>query len=161
MTSPALAAVGTLRRIAAALEAGRAPAAGDGAWLADRLRRYLESASRGANLDMCLGLAAMPGQPNWWTVETIAERDAALRDLAACFYRGRRPGTQAREIERLSLRYATASWRFDRERPDMPERYCGTETEHLWTAFRSGAVMPLSKRQLQRVLTEEKRADVA
>ena len=76
MPSIALTSIRKLRAIAAALEAGRAPAAGDGAWLAARLRRYLESASRGATMDICLGLAPMPGEKSWWTDAAAEARDA-------------------------------------------------------------------------------------
>ena len=153
--------IARLRRIAAALEAGRAPDAGDGAWLSDRLRRYLESASRGATMDICLGLAPMPGEVSWWTDEAAEARDGAIRELAKHFFSGRRPGTQAREIERLFLRYATASWRFDRDRDTMPERYCGTATAHLWRANKSGAAMPLQRRQIETILKAEKKDTAA
>ena len=45
MTSTALTSIRKLRRLAAVLEAGEQPDPGDGAWLADRLARYLDGAS--------------------------------------------------------------------------------------------------------------------
>ncbi len=157
MPSTGLTSIRKLRAIVAILEAGN----GDERWLAACVREYLESASRGATLDACLGLAAMPGEVSWWTDEAAEARDGAIRELAKHFFSGRRPGTQAREIERLSLRYATASWRFDRDRDTMPERYCGTATAHLWCAYKSGAAMPLQRRQIETILKVEKRDAVA
>ena len=157
MRSPALAAVEKLRRLAAELEGG----GDDARWLAACIREYLESAPRGATMDMCLGVAAMPGEVNWWTAEATRVRDDAIRDLAARYYPSLRPGTQAREIERLALRYATASWHHDRDRDTMPERYAGTETAYLWRAFKSGAAMPLKRRQIETVLAAEKKDTAA
>jgi hypothetical protein len=34
----------------------------------------------------------------------------------------------------------------------MPERYAGTQNEYLWRAFKSGAAMPISERQLRNIL---------
>ena len=130
-------------------------------WLASRLRNYLGGAERGLTVDVALDLAAMPGAAAWWTAEAIEARDAALRELAARFYPGCKVASQAYKIERLALRYATSAGRFDRDRPEMPPRYCGSESEHLWRAFKSGVTMPLSKRQLQTILAVNKRADAA
>ena len=110
---------------------------------------------------MALGLAPMPGTNAWWTDLAIETRDAALRTMAIRFWPDRRVASQAYQIERRASRYAASSWRFDRERSDMPECYAGTETEWLWLAFASGATMPLSKRQLQSILAVDKRADAA
>ena len=157
MTSPALASVDKLRRLAAVLEAGD----DDARWLASRLRNYLDGAERGLTVDMALDLAPMPGTAAWWTDERIETRDAALRAMAVRFYPCARPASAAYKIERLALRYATSAWRFDRERDSMPERYADTEAACLWMAFKSGAIMPLSKRQLQTILAVGKCADAA
>ncbi len=157
MTSPALTAVEKLRRLVPVLEAGDAEAR----WLAECLCNYFDGAERGLTADMALDLSPMPGAAAWWTAEAIEARDAALRDLATLFWPGRKVASQAFQIARLASRYATAAWRFDRDRPEMPARYVGTEAEHLWMAFKSGATMPLGKRQLQAVLAVNKRADAA
>lgn len=161
MTTPALVSVEKLRRIAAALEAGRVPNPGDGAWLASRLRNYLEGAERGLTVDVALDLSPLPGAAAWWTNEGIERRDAALRDLAARFFAGRKVASQAYEIHHMALRYATSAWRFDRDRDAMPSRYGGTKSELLWAAFMSGAPMPLGKRQLQTILAVDRRSAAA
>ena len=155
MTSFALQAVVRLRRLSAMLAVGD----DDSKWLASRLIQYLDSASRGLTVDAALDLAPLPGIAAWWTEATIEARDTALRDLAASFHPGRRPASQAYQIERQALRYAASAWRFDQERDDMPERYAGTETACLWAAFKSGAQMPIAKRQLQSILAVDKHAD--
>jgi hypothetical protein len=126
MTSSALDFVARLRRLAAALEAGRAPDADDASWLANRLARYFADAPRGLTVDMALGLAPMPGAASWWTAEAIGARDGAIRELAKRFYPECRVASAAYKIERLAQRYAASAWRFDQER-DTPERYEGTE----------------------------------
>jgi hypothetical protein len=45
-----------------------------------------------------------------------------------------------------------SAWRFDRNRPEMPLRYKRQPQELLWRAFKSGAFMPLSQRQLRNIL---------
>ncbi len=157
MASPALIAVDRLLRLIPVLEDGDA----DQQWLADRLSQYLADASRGLTIETALNLVPMPGQANWWTEAAIEARDIALRELAARFYPERRPASQAYQIERQALRYATSAWRFDRDQPEMPERYASTEAECLWVAFKSGATMPLSKRQLQSILAAERSRDAA
>ena len=161
MTSPALTAIARLRRLAAALEVGEQPDLGDGAWLAERLARYLDGAERGLTVETALDLAPMPGQASWWTEEATQARDDALRQMAARFWPERRVAGQAYEIHRAALRYVASAWRFDRGRADMPERYVGTAAEWLWQAFASGATMPLSKRQLQSILAVDRRSDAA
>jgi hypothetical protein len=59
---------------------------------------------------------------------------------------------QAGRIHQLSSRYAASAWRFDRERTEVPASYRGTPHEMLWLAFKSGATMPLCKRQLRTIL---------
>ncbi len=34
----------------------------------------------------------------------------------------------------------------------MPPRYSDTQNEYLWRAFKSGAAMPISERQLRSIL---------
>jgi hypothetical protein len=75
-----------------------------------------------------------------------------LRNLAASHLESLSVSAQADRIHRLSLRYAASSWRFDRERSEMPSCYHGTVQEQLWYAFKSGATMPLGTRQLRTIL---------
>ncbi len=151
MPSPALTSILKLRHLVPVLEAGGA----DELWLAACILEYLDGAERGLTLDQALDLAPVPGAVSWWTAEQVEARDAAIRALAARYYPSLRPGTKARKIERLALRYATASWRHDRDHDVMPERYAGTEIEHLWRASKSGAAWPLKRRQLETILAPE------
>ena len=107
MASTALAAVGTLRRIAAALEAGRAPDPGDGAWMAARLREYFDGAERGLlTIDLALGLAPGPGGVTWFEAARRDQRDTLLRDMAVRHFPGQRSGPAAKAIEAAWRRYA-------------------------------------------------------
>ena len=122
MHSPALDSVGRLRRIAAALEAGERPGPADGEWLASRLQRYIDGAALGLTIATALDLALGSSEPTWFQEEQRGQRDDAIHDLAARYYPSLRPGTQAREIERLALRYAASAWRHDRDRGALGER---------------------------------------
>jgi len=44
------------------------------------------------------------------------------------------------------------NWPRDRDRSQNPARYRDTPEEYLWAAFKSGAPMPLSQRDLRRLL---------
>ena len=157
MTSPAaLASIRKLRRLAVALAEGRVPDAGDATWLANGFKQYLGAAERGETLEAVFDLAPGPGGVTWFDFDRRALRDAVLCEMAERFWPECKVGRQAREIERRASRYAAAAWRFDSERLAMPARYIGTELEYLWRAFRAGG-MPLKRRQLERVLTVEKR----
>ena len=106
MRSPALAAVEKLRRIAAALEAGRAPDPGDGAWLATRLRKYLDGAERGmSTLDLAFDLGAGLGGVTWVEEERRDRRDRLLRDMAARHFPRQEPGPAARSLAAAWRRY--------------------------------------------------------
>ncbi len=78
--------------------------------------------------------------------------DLALRKLARSLYRDRSIAAQVREIHSQALRYAASAWHIDRQRDDMPPRYQGTNKEYRWRAFRSGAAMPISERQLRNIV---------
>ena len=157
MSSPALNSIARLRRLAAALEAGD----DDARWLAARLQQYLTDAERGLTVETALDLAPMPGQVAWWTEEATQVRDDALRQMAARFWPEHKPGAQAREIERLAVRYGATGWLRDRDRADMPARHVGTEAELLWRAYKSGAAMPIGNRQIQTILATARRSDAA
>jgi len=44
------------------------------------------------------------------------------------------------------------NWPRDRTRTRIPARYRDTPEEYLWAAFKSGAPMPLTQRELRRIL---------
>jgi hypothetical protein len=79
-------------------------------------------------------------------------RGAVLRALAQRFYPGVPVSTQAARLHALAETYAFANWPRDRERAQIPARYRGMPDEYLWAAFKSGAPMPLSQRELRRIL---------
>ena len=81
VTTPALDSIRKLRRIAAALESGRAPDPGDGAWLAAGLRDYFDGAERGLSIEMAFCLSPAPGFMPWWGVERRDRRDVALAQI--------------------------------------------------------------------------------
>ena len=119
-------------------------------WLASAFQRFLNQEC--ASLDEALGLRFAKGGVPWWLEEAIRIRDAALRDLADQFAGDRCLTAKAREVRKLAYRYAASTWRFDRDRDTMPANYTNTAKQHLWLAFKSGATMPLSERQLRNVL---------
>jgi hypothetical protein len=79
-------------------------------------------------------------------------RDAVLRALAQRFYPYVPVGTQAARIHALAATYAFVNWPRDREHTQIPARYRNTPEEYLWAAFKSGAPMPLPRRDLLRIL---------
>lgn len=82
----------------------------------------------------------------------IGRRDAALRELAARYYRGSGTSAQARTIRRLASHYAATSWRRDRRLAAPPAHYADSPHELLWRAFAAGAPMPVSERRLRGIL---------
>jgi hypothetical protein len=105
-----------------------------------------------ASLNDAFGIRNARGGIPWRTEVCIRRRDAALRALATTFMADLSISAQAERTHQLSSRYAASAWRFDRERQDMPASYRGTPHEMLWLAFKSGATMPLCKRQLRTIL---------
>src|ERR1051326_1508102 len=120
------------------------------AWLADSLHAFLDMET--ASLNDAFGIRNARGGITWRTEVCIRRRDAALRALATTFMADLSISAQAERTHQLSSRYAASAWRFDRERQDMPASYRGTPHEMLWLAFKSGATMPLCKRQLRTIL---------
>jgi hypothetical protein len=119
-------------------------------WLGESLKSYLER--RADSIEGALGLSAPRGGVPWWMEAAIRERDAVLRRLARQFFAEHSVSAQARLIRQRALRYAASSWRFDRNRAEMPGHYDGTINALLWRAFKSGAAMPIGERQLRSVL---------
>ena len=121
-------------------------------WLGSCLEDYL--ARRACRLEEAFGIRAGRGGLPWRVEQAIRSRDAALRALAAKLGPFPSVTTKARHIALLSQRYAVSAWRFDRLRSTMPDAYPGTEKEHLWVAFRSGARMPIGERQLRHIVQD-------
>ena len=119
-------------------------------WLANALHEYLEL--RAASLNEAFGLRNGRGGVPWHVEDGIRKRDAALRELCERHFQELNISARAETIHRVATRYAASSWRFDRERKAMPDTYRGTLKEQLWLAFKSGATMPLSTRQLRTIL---------
>lgn len=119
-------------------------------WLAESLDRYLEHEC--TSIDDALGLRQPRGGMPWWLVEAMYERDGALRDLAQLVAGDGSVSTRAREVRRVTLRYAASAWRHDRERAAMPAAYRDTAREFVWRAFNSNAPMPLGERRLRNIL---------
>lgn len=148
--------IATLRRIRDALAAGHMPALADVRWLGDGLARYEAGASTGARLDDALGLTARRrGARNWWALEAVARRDAALRDLAATCFAGAKPAAIAREIATLAGRYAASRWRLDQSLPIADAQRMEAPRRFLFLAMKS-APMP-KRRQLEAILGAAKK----
>ena len=104
------------------------------------------------SLEDALGLRFPRGGVPWWREEAIRERNAALRDLAGRFYGGLAVSAQAKGVWLLTSRYGASTWRFDRDRSEMPAAYAGTEKQYVWLAFAAGAPMPVCERHLRTIL---------
>jgi hypothetical protein len=121
------------------------------AWLAESLESFLDQKS--ASLNDAFGVRNARGGIPWRMEASIRARDAALRALAENQFAQLSVSGQAESIRRISSRYAASSWRFDKDREEMPASYRGTAQEFLWRAFKSGASMPLCARQLRTILS--------
>ena len=119
-------------------------------WLGNALSAFLEH--RTHSLDSALGLGNPRGGVPWWLEEAIRTRNEALCSLARTWFADLSASAQAEQIWKLATRYAASAWRFDQDLESAPDHYDGTPKHQLWTAFASGAAMPLGKRQLRTVL---------
>jgi hypothetical protein len=145
-----LSAIANLRLIAKCCRDGQRLEGEVARWLGQGLETFL--AHRTSSLHEALGLRVPKGGVPWWREEAIRRRDAALRELASCYFGGLSASAKAREVERLARRYAASAWRFDRNREEMPADYAGKAQQWVWLAFKSGAPMPLGQRQLRQIL---------
>jgi hypothetical protein len=125
------------------------------AWLAKGLEEFLAHNAR--SLDEALGMRAVRGGMPWWREAANRQRDEALRALGERHFGHLSMTASAERIACLAGRYASSAWRFDRKRTAMPDSYRGTPAEHLWSAFKSGAPMPIGKRQLRTILNSGRR----
>jgi len=119
-------------------------------WLADSLQAFLDQ--RTPTLNEAFGIRNARGGVPWRVEASMRERDAALRSLAERYFKDLSLSGQAERIHQMASRYAASSWRFDKEREDMPASYRGGPQEYLWRAFKAGATMPLCTRQLRTIL---------
>lgn len=119
-------------------------------WLGESLQSFLDREC--TSLNEALGLRFARGGVPWWREEAMRNRDDALRALARRLGPGRTKTDLARHIHRMTLRYASSAWRYDREREEMPGAYSGTDKEFLWRAFKSGGSIPLGERQLRNII---------
>jgi len=147
--------INNLRTVAELCRAGQPLPEPLAVWLGNSLRSFLEHGK--GSLNDAFGLRGGQGGIPWHMEEAIRKRDAALRELRARHFQNLKPSVHVRTIHEMSCRYAASGWRFDCEREAMPDRYRGTPKEHLWLAFKSGAMMPLCVRQLRTILRVEPR----
>ncbi|MBK0398998.1 hypothetical protein H0I76_07340 [Limibaculum sp. M0105] len=119
-------------------------------WLGAALGRFLDHDC--GNLDEAFGVAQDHGGVPWWMERAMWLRDAELRSLSAMLPPTMSTYHRAKRIWSMSERYASTAWPRDRLLPAMPRYYAGTPKQHLWTAFRSGAKMPVSERRLRTLL---------
>jgi len=104
-------------------------------------------------LERALGAAGMLSAKGVGAPESAEDaRDAVLRALAQRFYPYVPVSTQAARIHARAATYAFVNWPRDREHAQIPARYRDTLDEYLWAAFKSGAAMPLPRRDLRRIL---------
>jgi hypothetical protein len=145
-------------RPAGAFPAG--PFAAEGAALPEELLIWLarvlgaKDHRRAANEGAAPGLAgALPADGAAAHIAARhAARNAVLRALAQRFFPGVPVSIQAALIAVRAERYAQAQWPRYRDRARIPARDRHTPDEYLWAAFKSGAPMPLGKRDLRRIL---------
>ncbi|HYC13790.1 MAG TPA: hypothetical protein VEC75_06050 [Stellaceae bacterium] len=139
-----------LRDIARHCRYGEALPAELSAWLSQSLSRFLTHER--PTTDEAFGLERARGGLPWWKEEAMRKRDKALRDLAQLVCPTLSAAAQARRIRSLAVRYASTAWLREREAEAPPPASQGTLRERLWTAFKSGAPMPIGERQLRHVL---------
>jgi hypothetical protein len=143
-------AIDRLREISLRCQSGQTLDPELAQWLSSSLDAFLSHRVRA--LDEALGLRSTRGGLSWWMEEAIRTRDAALRALAKEPNLPSSIRAKARVIRELSRKYAASMWRFDKERAEMPAPYAGTLKQHLWTAFRSGAPMPIGERHIRTII---------
>jgi hypothetical protein len=144
-------AIDNMRNVAQLCQTGQPLPEPLAAWLANSLQAFLDRQT--PSLNDAFGIRNARGGIPWRTEICIRQRDTALRSLALAFMPDISVSAQAERIHQLSSRYAASTWRFDRERAVIPASYRGTPHEMLWLAFKSGATMPLCKRQLRTILS--------
>lgn len=145
-----LMAIDNLREIARCCHNGEPLEQDTAMWLGNSIEDFLDR--KCATIEEALGLIFPRGGIPWWREEANRRRDAALRKLARRFYADHSISAKSKAIHTASCRYAASSWRFDKNRNQVPDTYVGTPKEYLWDAFDSGATMPISERHLRSIL---------
>jgi len=145
-----LIAVERLREVSKACRAGEPLDEELACWLGDCLSRFLDRAV--TTFEEAFELPSCHGGLPWWKEDRIRRRDAALCELAAALPPDMSLTARAREINRITVRYAASAWRHDRRLDGMPVHYAGTPKEPVWRAFRAAAPMPLCERQLRNII---------
>ena len=144
------ATIETLQDISRRCLSGKRLSTEQTSWLGTSLEEFLEH--RCTTLDDALGLRFARGGVPWWRELAIIQRNEALNELAERFFGDESICARAQRIATLAKRYAASAWRHDRDRDTMPAHYGDTPKQFLWTAFVSGAAMPLGERQLRNIL---------
>lgn len=119
-------------------------------WLGKSLDAFLSH--RCETLRQAFGIQQARGGVPWWLEGAMRQRDWALQQLSERFFPDLSITGKSKAIETLARRYAASTWRFDKDKPDMPTAYQDTVREFLWQAFKSGAHMPVSERHLRNLL---------
>lgn len=119
-------------------------------WLANALQGFFDRDCQ--TFEEAFGLKFPKGGIPWWREEANRIRDDALRELANTCFGNLSSCAKAREIFKMTSRYAATAWRFDSEKNCMPLHYKGKSQEYLWIAFKSRAPMPIGERQLRNIL---------
>jgi hypothetical protein len=145
-----LQSINNMRTLAELCRAGEPLPGTLASWLASSLQSFLDQ--RSSSLNDAFGVRNARGGIPWRMEASIRVRDAALRSLSKAQLTELSISARAERIHQASVRYAASSWRFDREREEMPSTYRGTPQQFLWEAFKSGATMPLCPRQLRTIL---------
>lgn len=145
-----LIAVERLREVSEACRAGEPLDEELASWLGNCLSRFLDRAV--ATFEEAFELPSCHGGLPWWKEDQIRRRDAVLREISAVLPPDMSLTARAREINRITVRYAASAWRHDRRLEGMPKTYTGTTRELVWRAFRTGAPMPLCERQLRNII---------
>jgi hypothetical protein len=111
---------------------------------------YLDGASAGVKLD-AFGVAVPPGGSPWWAEQRRAERDAAIRALAATF-----PGSAsawALATAEALRRYDSVGWRLDRRRGGP--RGGDPRRRLLFAIFAADPDPPTSMRRIYNIIVAE------
>jgi hypothetical protein len=94
----------------------------DGAWLAERLGEYLNTAAE-ITLDDCLGLRPEQSQPSWRTVDRRRRREELIRRLVAERCPNLTRHQQAKTLAEELRRYQSTAWVRDRHSENPPTGY--------------------------------------
>ena len=109
-------------------------------WYASAIRRYLSGEVR--SLDAAFALKAGPGERSFHTVEALAQRDEAIRELRRRHHADQGRTVAAKAIANDLTRYECAGWRNDRMADAMPAAYRGKPRGLHWLILKAGGTAP-------------------